>query len=139
MYASKKMRQVIEAIATERGFDLSASHGYIKIDTVPNHDPLVISKAGPHLVHVYHYFLQNGDVMYDPEIVFYTNVLDGEGWIPVSITQSPMGVYRECTFFNESGEISAANLRLQREIADFANMWAGNIKAQGYIHAPVAA
>ena len=48
----------------------------------------MIERHGEQVV-VGHYFIQNGDVMADPEIVF-----DYATWNPLELTQHPVGVYR---------------------------------------------
>lgn len=41
------------------------------------------------------YGTQHGDAMRDPEMVFWTNNLDGS-WLPVSYRQDYLGLYRPC-------------------------------------------
>src|SRR5688572_24152322 len=50
--------------------------------------PLVIERHGPRVM-ISHFFLQNGDVMSDPELVFML-----PDWEIVELTQHPIGLYR---------------------------------------------
>jgi hypothetical protein len=92
--------------------------------------PLSISVFSKNVVAVEHNFLQNGDLMCDPQMVFYTDVMYGYGWIPLSITQHPVGIYHECTYLTEGGSIQGYVPAVQKELAQFANDWAKNIKHQ---------
>ena len=87
-------------------------------------DPLVIERIGDRVV-VGHYFLQSGDTMSDPEIVF-----DYQTWTPVEITQSPVGVYRS-KFVTLDGE-RCVDTRFHREVAPLVHVWARNLRHQGW-------
>jgi hypothetical protein len=93
------------------------------------------------LVSVAHYFEQNGDLMSDPEMTFEVNPSDDKenGWLsgswrPASITQSPMGVYREAVFRDDAGR-TLIRPKLVAELKGFARMWNRNIGEQGYLEA----
>lgn len=82
--------------------------------------PLVIEKVGPDRVAVAHYHTQNGDVMYDPEIVF--RIYPTGTWMAVEYTQHPHTYQRD-----ETGLVEAQ---------DFAvNTWNENLQRQGYVDA----
>lgn len=78
---------------------------------------LVIEVIGKEEVSVAHLFTQNGDAMRDPEIVF------GVHWLPIEITQDPVGVYRRA----DPGYYL-------RGVMPLADMWAMNIRQQGFAH-----
>lgn len=67
-------------------------------------------------VAVSHTYEQAGDLMFDPEIVF-----DPSHWNAVEITQSPMNVWQRAP---DGSYLPGAN--------SLANMWAMNIRAQGF-------
>ena len=54
-------------------------------------------------------------------------------WRPSSITQSPMGVYREAVYLDGGREMIRP--RLIAELKGFARMWNRNIGEQGYLEA----
>ncbi len=78
---------------------------------------LVIEVVGKEEVSIAHYYTQNGDAMRDPEIVF------GVRWLPIEITQDPVGIYRRA----EPGYYL-------RGVIGLADMWAMNIRQQGFAH-----
>ncbi len=86
---------------------------------------------GCQLVSVAHYGEQNGDLMRDPEVVFF---VDARGWHPVSIQQDYMGSYREAIRWNWAGD-PKVNKRESDGIASFAKLWDRNIGAQGFVKA----
>lgn len=67
-------------------------------------------------VAVSHTYEQAGDLMFDPEIVF-----DPDHWNAVEITQSPMNVWQRAP---KGSYLPGAN--------SLANVWARNIRAQGF-------
>lgn len=96
--------------------------------------PLSIATLTPTLLSVYHFYLQNGDLMYDPEIVFFINDVPDRAapeWIPFSYTQSGLNVYREYITLKDG----KPHKWFPRGVADtkaFCVMWAENLKAQGF-------
>ncbi len=76
-----------------------------------------------------HYFEQNGDLVADPDIVFF---LDEAGWIPIEITQ--VFGYQRVAFLRADGErIIAALPDDQVAVAIFADDWASNVEHQGWL------
>jgi hypothetical protein len=99
--------------------------------------PLVIESVGvgPRglpLVSVAHYFEQNGDLMSDPEMTF--EVDQAGTFYPISITQHPLGIYREAVFQDEQGRV-LIKLGAKRDLEYFARIWDRNIKDQGFLAA----
>jgi hypothetical protein len=100
--------------------------------TKANYMPLVIERvttlgAGGVVpaVAVMHYFVQEGDVMMDPEVVF-----TADAWEPTEITQHPLGSYR--AKYHRQGSRTLINVRFQRDMGPFVRMWAQNLKEQGW-------
>jgi hypothetical protein len=73
-----------------------------------------------------HYYTQNGDMMSDPEMIF---LVTGESIIPMSFRQDGLGIH-QIALIAESGEAMRINIRLQGDLARFANQWMQNIKEQ---------
>jgi hypothetical protein len=97
---------------------------------MPGYHRLVIENIGSQCISVAHYFEQNGDLVADPDVVFFT----GYGaWVPIEITQV-MGVYRRYAFLDEAGrEIERVNLQGVASLASFTEQWAQNILDQGWL------
>jgi len=75
-----------------------------------------------------HYFLQNGDLMADPEMCFLFSKTHGV-YFPIYYKQDTMGVEEESVEIRD-GEILGVNILMQKEHTRFANMWLKNIKNQ---------
>jgi hypothetical protein len=90
---------------------------------LPGYQRLVIERHGE-LISVAHYFEQNGDLVPDPEVE-----LHHPTWTPTAITQA-IG-YRREKFIQRGGQ-TLVDTRFHREVTSFLNMWARNIKAQGW-------
>lgn len=128
MKTAKTMQSIITAIAAKHGLDLSASEAHLKLEQ-QNYMPLVIEKIGTNLVSVAHYYEQNGDLIPDPDVVFFTGYAE---WVPIEITQV-MG-YQEVAWLKEDGKaIKSIKMAAQADLANFCESWAKNIKAQGWL------
>ena len=86
-----------------------------------------------------HYYTLNGDLMSDPEMIFI--VIWGEAGLtdpqtvqvlPCSFTQSDMGIYEEGVRFTDQTAIEY-DTDLQTGHTEFACVWLGNIKDQGFL------
>jgi hypothetical protein len=98
-----------------------------KVDTAKGAFMAVsVEKIGEHLFSVSHYFKQNGDLVPDPDMVFYHSDIDDE-FYPVSF-QDYFG-YKEAVIFKEEN-ITGFFPRLQRELAAFTTTWMRNISYQ---------
>ena len=73
-----------------------------------------------------HYFIQNGDMCQDPEMLFLAHQ-SGRVY-PMMFQQAIPPVYEE-SLFRENGKWKV-NHRLQHQHTTFANMWLKNIKSQ---------
>jgi hypothetical protein len=121
------MERVVNAILERHGliktFDRSAEF-HLQLEHLP-YLPLVIERHRNEVA-VMHYFIQQGDVMMDPELTFSL-----PAWSPTSITQHPVGVYRQVYVMVNGRQMM--NPRLLRELEAFARTWAQNLRAQGFI------
>ena len=129
MKSANKMQQVITQIAQKHGFDLIAPSTHLRLE-MKAYDPLVIETIDHHLVRIAHYYMPKGIYMADPEIIFYI----GTGsWVPIAVTQL-IGGFRPYAQLSEAGElVSLKKTALQRDLAEFADDWATNIKHQGWL------
>ncbi len=132
MKTTKQMATIISRLAIATGTDLQKPGEHFKIENEP-YMPLCLDVLGKNLIAVAHYYEQNGDLVADPDMVFFTGYGVENGWVPVSIQQN-MGSYTRATEI-EDGKVTGFYPRAQAELATFANMWARNIKAQGFLEA----
>jgi hypothetical protein len=109
-------------------------HYHLRVENEPYMPLVVESWNGPQrdkdglpvtYISVAHYFKQNGDTVPDPEVLILSN---GE---PIELSQA-LG-YSRCAWF-EKGRLQV-NPVVSKDIQRFLNIWAKNIKEQGFIQA----
>ena len=82
--------------------------------------PIHISRLSEDTIRIAHTYEQNGDLMYDPEMIFEIDE-DNEALKPLEYRQDNMGVY----------QIVGENVS-DRELSSFAVQWFKNIRSQGF-------
>ena len=107
--------------------------GYVKIDNTDGafmsvHVEVIHEDEKSKIISLAHYFLQNGDLLADPEMCFLFSKTESD-YFPIYYKQDTMGVEEESVEL-EDGEITRLNIVLQQEHTRFANMWLRNIKYQ---------
>lgn len=133
MTPESQMQAIITAIAAKHDIDLYTVPvgSALRLD-MPGYDRLCIEKIGPCAVSVAHYFEQHGDLIADPEIVFYIGTHATLPWIPTDITQV-LG-YRQVAELSFDGrQLRACSMAGVHEVAEFAETWAGEIRAYGWL------
>ena len=125
------MQAAIEKILEAHNLlaDYQASPEFYVKFTQPSFDPLVIERHGEQIV-VGHYFIQDGDVMADPEIVF-----DYATWTPLELTQHPMGVYRSKFHYRDG--VQYVDTRFDAAVRPLVQLWATNLENQGWTSADI--
>lgn len=88
--------------------------------------PVHIDRLGQDLYSVAHYGEQNGDLMADPDVVFWRR---SDGWYPVESTQDYLGLYRKVLWI-EKGEVAQWKPNAYRDLRIFCGTWMTNIKTQ---------
>lgn len=121
-----------KAITKDVGYRNVTSEGYMTLTVemverckVFGHDALDYSLC--------HYGELNGDLMRDPEMLFLV-VQDETGWhvYPHYYRNDyAFGIERECLSYRD-GELKV-NSAMQRDHAEFAAMWMGNLVGQGFV------
>lgn len=130
MKTSEKMQEIVTAIATKYGLELSQKGTYLRLK-MPHYDPLVIEVLHENLINVAHMYEPQPDVQIaDPGIAFFT----AYGlWVPVEVTQR-IGGYRIYAVLSEGlDDIISVLPAQQADLAGFAEMWAANIVGQGWL------
>ena len=131
MKACQKMQEVIEALAQRHGIHLNQNGAHFRLD-MPGYDRLCVENIGLNRVAVTHYFEQNGDLIQDPEIVFFVGdeIL---GWIPIEITQVIGGWRQYVKLSADRSRPITYRKQAQASLAEFAEICANNIEGQGWL------
>lgn len=128
---SSKMKKIIVRLAYKHGEDLAQQGTHFRLD-MEHFDRLVVENIGLNRISVAHYFEQNGDLVADPQIVFWVNPTD-DSWIPIGIKQI-FGGDKTYAWLNESGTELVRYLPYwQNDLAQFAQMWAQNLIDQKWL------
>lgn len=121
----------IDAIARAKGgYDRLEGHP-IRVEAA-GFMPLSVERigVGPRggmVIAVHHSRVENGDLMFDPEVTF---ELIGEEWHPLSFEMSGR-VYWEVVFRNDAGALMCRP-KLLKDLQAFCRMWDRNIRDQGF-------
>lgn len=130
MKTCPKMKEIIGKLCEKHGIDLIQERAHIRLDML-GFDRLCIERISENAVSVAHYFEMNGDLVAEPDIVFF---IDAQGyWIPVEITQSMTGWSRVVEFSEDGTRIARFQRERQADIATFAEDWAQNIVDQQWL------
>jgi hypothetical protein len=127
---------VIGIIAAHGG--LAALHEqYLKVENPP-FMPLVIEHVGTGprglpAISVAHTYLENGDVMYDPEMVFETS--SDTAWEPISYRQDGFPMPTQVAVWKGDDGRVMHRPTLVASLKAFARQWDYNIQNQGYLEA----
>ena len=114
----------IEKIAPEI---LDGTSGYIRFQAGPSFMPLVIERLNDNTISLTHYYIQNGDNMYDPDMRF-TFDSNARTLSARSFQQDMPPIYQEAEL--DDGSI---NTKLKNELNSFAVGWFKNISDQRYV------
>lgn len=149
------MKIILEILDQEKT-DLTAQHIHVQRE-VPGFMPLVVERifnpppappgARAHLS-VAHYYLQNGDLVSDPEVTFSVYHLSEHAglrslgiavadrassewlFIPTSVSMPTVGQYHEA--FSGRSEALLVSRTWQRETCSFCDLWNRNLREQGF-------
>jgi hypothetical protein len=99
---------------------------YYKLNHDPTYIPLTIEIIGKNQLSLCHYGKCNGDLMRDPEMVFYKQ---NDDWFPIYFRNDWMGSEEfSCTI--TEGKLVVRNKDRQQSQAEFADLWLLNIEDQ---------
>lgn len=107
----------------ELGFFELPDHGWKKVEHEP-YLPLSTERHGDY-IHLSHTFIQEGDLMRDPEVTVLFNT-ELRAATAIDYTNHPLGIYqvvRTAEWVNEKEE---------RDLNKFLLTWLKNIKQQGF-------
>ena len=132
--SSKKKRA--SKTTAERNFDtlmalapelLTGEAFYLRFTAGDAFMPLSIDYLGENRISISHTYLQNGDLMADPDMEFVFD-LNNKTLSARTFQQDGIGLYQ--TVENQQGEV--VNLGLERRLNNFARQWFDNIQSQDY-------
>jgi hypothetical protein len=107
-------------------WELAKKTGYYKLSNDPTYMPLTIERVGRNRLSICHYGELNGDLMRDPEMIFYWK---NDDWFPIYFRNDWVGVeIFSCTI--EQGQMVVNDEKQQESQADFADTWLVNIEDQ---------
>lgn len=86
--------------------------------------PLSVEWIGNRTLSISHFYIQNGDLMRDPEVTFYKS---GNSYFPATYQQDNLGLYQEAILFDEQGTPERFNPKLQKSLVEFVDSWFENI------------
>lgn len=130
--ASARIALLMTAIQKINNFDFTqAGKGF----TITN-EPwmrLSINVLTPEFVSIAHTYVQQGDTMFDPEIVFFVDHKHNI-WYPCDYRQDNLGINRSYVTF-EGEKIKSVNTIWQKDLVSFCSVWSKNIREQGFLKA----
>lgn len=134
MHDCPQMAAMITAIAAKHNVNLQQVGANLRLD-MPGFDRLCVERISTGCISVAHYFVMNGDLVAEPDIVFFVD-LSG-AWYPIAINQSITG-WRAYAQLDDAGTaIVRFRPQAQKSLAQFAELWAQNIRDQGWLEAGV--
>lgn len=110
------------ALKSFAGDVLTGKYQYMRFESEA-FEPLSVELIDKNTIAMSHTYIQNGDLMYDPEMVF---TFDNEKQELQAVSYEMSGMVYQRVY----GENGAVNLGLQRELNSFLNYWLKNIVAQ---------
>ena len=136
MQACKTFQKKMEQLAKMAGIDLySGPEAHMQVK-VGGFEPLTIENIGNNCIAVKHHYIQNGDNMDDPEVVFFVGYKDlpakyKGGWVPMTYQQDGLNVY-QVVAKTDGDRITHLAKKGQADLARFVNQWARNLEMQGF-------
>lgn len=111
----KAAKDILTSLGIESVDEMAVNESYTV--EVPGYEDLTVEKIGPNRLSVAHHYVQRGDLMSDPEIVFH---IDNGEWQPVRYTQHP-----------EIHQYDPAGI----DVENFVKQWSANLRKQGFVTA----
>ena len=132
----KHVQEIIEA----HGGLAAVQQNYLRLENPPYMRLVfeVVSQMFPNgacEVSVAHYGEQNGDAMRDPELTFFV-IPSKDGawqWKPLTFLNDYVGLHQVAAEYDHFGSIRVRDVKLVRELTEFAEQWDCNIKHQGFM------
>jgi len=85
------------------------------------------------IISIAHNFIQNGDVMADPDMQILV-AFKKQSVQAMAFQNDAVGIYQECIFFNDEGKLMCRQ-NLLKELNLFLDLWTKNLLVQGFVRA----
>lgn len=121
---TKTLNVLTEGLNFGEGRKINNSSVFVPVSVFYSHNVVYHGKEYP-VFSVCHYVEQNGDLLCDPEVLFWKI---GDNYYPLSCRMDLIGKDSEYVRF-EDGEY-AFNAYWQNDLVTFCNQWMQNIKKQ---------
>lgn len=139
----QRMQDVITHLCIANGFYPTSEFDFdLTLEMGEYWDPLTIVKSGK-MINLWHSCLINGDIFYDPKVVFkiISNPVDGlDEWVPISITQFPINGYATYSIcvdphnaYRDDQTIEITDYEAHFDIANFVYAWSRTLISNGWI------
>lgn len=134
-FLSPAATQILLNLTSAYGFNLTDTTQdiYLKLEQ-DNYMPLVLEKHEKHVFSLSHYYVQEGDLMSDPDITFI--IFGGSNnylICPLSFTQSNLGIYQEVAWLNSDRNcLGKFKPQALKDLVDFCHLWLSNIQTQDW-------
>lgn len=134
------MNTILGIIEKKGGLKKLEAEGHFKIKVKGYMDLSIdfIGKGpnGLPMIAVSHNFIQNGDVMADPDMqVEVGQGLKGPELFPVTYQQSSLSIYQEVYTTDAEGKAVGVRTRLKMQLRSFLRTWGANLRRQGFLAA----
>ena len=107
---------------------MQSEQDYLKIESSGFMD-LNIDKLSENRIAMAHNYIQEGDVIPDPDMEV---IINFEYQIVYPVTYQDSFGYREAYEFNIDGKAIGVNEKVKRELEEFFGQWLRNLKMQGF-------
>jgi len=101
--------------------------GHCKLSNDPTYMPLSIETIEPTVISLCHYGEQNGDLMRDPEMLFWKD--ETGNYFPFYFRNDYVG-HEDILGKTVNGKLELSNARGQADLVEFADIWMQNIECQ---------
>ena len=125
--AARKMYKLLYDYAP---YLLDGTLDYVRFES-DTYEPLYIERISDREIAIAHTIEQNGDLIVDPEMVFWVDE-DAKALWPVSIEQPIFGGYIQRVYDYGDSEYARPNLSLERDLTSFFRTWMQNLKWQDH-------
>ncbi len=128
MKTSPEIQKIITTLGHRHGIDFKHPGAYMRLE-MDGFNGISIENIGTNLLSVAHYFDQEGDLVADPDVVFFTGYAE---WVPISI-QNQFCFSEAAVVHDDHTGLKGIYVQRQAELADFCWQWAKNLRAQGWL------
>lgn len=138
---SQESTLILTQLTQAYGFDLGNPQQdiYLHLE-LENYCPLVLERHEPNVFSLSHYYVQNGDLMADPDVTFLLHpCCRRAGFLifPLTYQLDSLGLYLEhATLNRDRNQINNFKPNAMADLANSCDQWCANLKAQQWFLPP---